>query len=87
MAHYPEGQETLVSVVRIGEHVSLRTLDLLDLLDFWKVWIRTQLFDHPTYGLQNETARSQSHPTRWFHQSPPFGEFKGISLDFCDNDK
>ena len=88
LGHYDEADTESVLMIKVADKVAMRVLDIVDCLDFFKVWLRVALFNHPTFGASNKRAYKDSRPFRWEALSSDssdkdvHGAFNGKTLNF-----
>ena len=90
MAHYDDVSEGLASLIKLDKDIPIRVLDFVDILDSFKLWVRTVFWHHDTYGHKSADAMKATQPTRWNPTSKEnandlasvYGTFKGSVLYF-----
>ena len=65
--HYDEdlGDMESVVMVRVADAVAMRILDLVDIWDLAKIYLRSALFLHPVYGQNSQNWDAWTRPCRW----------------------
>lgn len=89
LSHYSsENNKESVTLVRVSETVSMRLLDLLDLWDLFKIYLRVVLFHHERYGHEmDDLWEIHTRPCRWGRddwsfedQDDKYRSFEGVKL-------